>query len=82
MIMISIIINQNLRQNQTFKLIFNLALADLTISSIVDSFSVFGIFLGKRFFDNSMGLCYFIGSACLISCGTSLLTMGFLAFNR
>ena len=81
-VMISILISKDLRQNPTFMLIFNLALADIVINLIVDTFSVIGIYVGKVFFDREIVLCYFVGSFCLIACGTSLVTMALLALNR
>lgn len=41
-----------------------------------------GVVLGKVFFDKNIYLCKFLGSICLIACGTSLMTMVFLALNR
>ena len=61
---------------------FNLALADLTISGFVDSFTVLGVFLGKNYFDERPALCQLIGAICLIACETSLVNIGFLAVNR
>nr|QVK45856.1 G protein-coupled receptor [Proales similis] len=68
--------------NPTNMLIFNLALADLTISGFVDSFTVVGILVGKNFFDHNMILCHIIAAICLIACETSLMNIGFLAINR
>jgi hypothetical protein len=78
----SILISKDLRNNSTCILCLNLALADLSISFFVNMFTLIGILVGKKFFDQNKSLCEFIGSSCLISCATSLLTMGYLAVNR
>jgi hypothetical protein len=78
----SILISKELRNNSTCILCFNLALADLSISFFVNMFTLVGILVGKTFFEKNRSLCEFIGSSCLISCATSLLTMGYLAVNR
>jgi hypothetical protein len=63
-------------------LVFNLALADLTISGFVDTLAVIGVFKGRNYFDERPVLCGFIGAICLIACETSLMNIGFLAINR
>ena len=83
MVMIAIGISKELRVNSTFMLIFNLALADISVNIVVDTFSVVGVLVGRSYFvRRQLALCYFIGSVCLIACGSSLLTMCLLAFNR
>ncbi len=66
----------------TNMMVFNLALADLTISGFVDTFAVLGVFLGENYFNARPILCQFIGAICLIACETSLVSIGLLAFNR
>lgn len=78
----SILISKELRNNSTCILCLNLALADISISFFVNMFTMVGILVGKKFFDQNKALCEFIGASCLVSCGTSLLTMGYLAVNR
>ncbi len=78
----SILISKELRNNSTCILCLNLGLADLSISFFVNMFTLVGILVGKKFFTENRALCVFIGSSCLISCATSLLTMGYLAVNR
>jgi hypothetical protein len=41
-----------------------------------------GIYFGEVFFQEKSSFCIFIGSICLVSCGTSLFSMAFLALNR
>ena len=62
--------------------VFNLSIADFFISLLVDSFTAVGVLAGKNFFDKRPGLCEFVAFACLVFCETSLITIGFLAFNR
>jgi G protein-coupled receptor 50 len=62
--------------------IFNLALSDLIVALLIDSFTVAGILTGRNYFMNNFELCIIIGSACIIGCGSALYNMLFLAFNR
>jgi hypothetical protein len=62
--------------------VFNLAIADFCISLLVDSFTAVGVLFGKNYFDKRPGLCQFIAFACLVFCESSLISIGFLAFNR
>jgi len=62
--------------------VFNISIADFFISLLVDSFTAVGVLAGKNFFDKRPGLCEFVAFACLVFCETSLITIGFLAFNR
>lgn len=78
----SILMSKELRTNSTCLLCLNLAIADFSITCFVNGFTIVGIMAGKRFFDQNPGLCDLVGSICLVSCGTALLTMGFLALNR
>ena len=41
-----------------------------------------GVFLGKTYFDERIVFCKLVGAICLIACETSLMNIGFLAFNR
>jgi len=41
-----------------------------------------GAVRGVTFFDNFPGLCRVLGSACIISCCTSLLSIGCISLNR
>lgn len=41
-----------------------------------------GSLVGKRFFDENPFWCQFSGAMCIIACGTSLVSMAFLAINR
>ncbi|RNA16468.1 melatonin receptor type 1B-B-like [Brachionus plicatilis] len=68
--------------SSTNMLVFNLALADLTISTMVDSFTVVGVLQGKSYFDQRPILCHFVAGICLVACETSLMNIGFLAINR
>ena len=45
-------------------------------------FQLKGCLAGQQFFDQYPVLCQFSGAMCLIACGTSLVSMGFLAINR
>jgi hypothetical protein len=74
--------DKKLNKNPTFMLMFNLALSDIGISTFVHTFTNVGILFGEEFFQKRHELCIFLGSFCLISCGTSLFNMGFLAINR
>lgn len=100
-IIATIIVNKDLR-SATYMLMFNLSLADLVVSSVVNTFTVVGnsiyqfksslnalfksfisgVFVSKAFFDRSPFACQLIGAICLTACVTSLLSIGFLAFNR
>ena len=82
MIIGSILISRDLRASSTFKLITNLAFADLSINIVVDSFSIVGVFGGKQFFDKHTLLCHLVGSCCIISCVTALISMFTIALNR
>jgi hypothetical protein len=62
--------------------VFNLSIADFFISLLVDSFTVVGVLAGKNYFIKRPGLCEFIAFSCLVFCETSLISIGFLAFNR
>ena len=47
------------------------------------SFSLYlGVLLGKKFFDQNWLVCQLVGAICLVTCVTSLISIGFLAFNR
>jgi hypothetical protein len=63
-------------------LIFNLSISDLIISAIVDLFSVVAVFAGKSFFSDKKIFCEFLAAICLVACATSMINIGFLAFNR
>ena len=41
-----------------------------------------GTLAGKKHYDDNPVLCQFVAAACIIGCGTSLVSMGFLAVNR
>nr|QVK45869.1 G protein-coupled receptor [Proales similis] len=78
----SILYSRELRVNSTYMLILNQSIAELFISLIVDAAPILGLIYGAGFFQQNFDLCVFIAASCLISCGTSLVSMGFLAFNR
>ena len=59
-------ISKELRRNATCILILNLALGDLLISLVVNSFAVVGVMAGKAFFDRHMFMCEIVGALCLI----------------
>ena len=55
-------ISKELRRNATCILILNLALGDLLISLVVNSFAVVGVMAGKAFFDRHMFMCEIVGA--------------------
>ena len=71
-----------LRENPTFVMILNLSASDLAVSVAVDSFTLVGTLAGEEFFIQSPFWCQFSGAMCIIACGTSLVSMAFLAINR
>ena len=79
--MTAIIITKELH-NPTSMLIFNLSLADISVSALVDGLTIVGILAGKKWFDSIPALCEFVAALCLVSCATSMVNIGFLAFNR
>lgn len=81
LIMGSIICSKELH-TVTNMLIFNLSMADILISGFVDIFSVIGILLGRKWFSDKTQFCEFIAAVCLVACATSMINIGFLAFNR
>ena len=71
---ISLFVNSGTVVGKSIYLIYMLQYSEIILKK--------GVFAGKKFFDQNMPFCIFISAACLIACGTSLLTMGILAFNR
>ena len=46
------------------------------------AFGVSGVLGGKSHFDRNPFWCHFGAGICVVACGTSLMSMGFLAINR
>lgn len=44
--------------------------------------SFLGVLVGENYFTENFALCGFVAAICLIACETSLMSIGFLAFNR
>ncbi|XP_064621987.1 melatonin receptor type 1B-like [Lineus longissimus] len=62
--------------------ILNLAIADLTVTSLVDPMSIAGVVLGPKYFNDRPALCKAIGSLCLASCVCSLYSIAAISLNR
>ncbi|RNA44762.1 melatonin receptor type 1B-B-like [Brachionus plicatilis] len=78
---LAIIFNKELNA-PNYWIIVNLSIADLHISSLINSFNAIGVLAGEDFFLNRKPLCTIIGFLCLIFCGSSLLNIALLALNR
>ncbi|KAL5005518.1 hypothetical protein ScPMuIL_018974 [Solemya velum] len=77
----SIIVYKPLRTTGNM-FIFNLAIADMCITAIVDPFSFVGVMNGPRFFMNEAILCHVVASLCTVSCTCSMWTIAAVAVNR
>ena len=69
-------------QSTSNLIVFNLAVADILISLIVDTFTLVGLFEGAEYFYDKPSLCIFVGFFCLVACESSLMSIGLVAFNR
>nr|QVK45861.1 G protein-coupled receptor [Proales similis] len=78
----SILYFKNLRTNPTYIILKNQSFADLLITLVVLTGSAVGPWIGSEFFIEHHTLCHAISAICLISCATTLLSMGILALNR
>ncbi|CAF0949684.1 unnamed protein product [Brachionus calyciflorus] len=78
---LAILVNKEFHATN-YLIIVNQSIADLLISSFINSFNVIGVFAGEIFFLNRKPLCSIIGFLCLLLCGASLLSIASLAINR
>ena len=62
--------------------VINLAVADLCVTIIVDSFGIVGIASEGRFFDDKRVLCDMVGVFCVTSCACSMWNIAHISFNR
>ena len=62
--------------------VINLAVADLCVVIIIDSFGLVGIASEGTFFDDKRVLCDMVGVFCVTSCACSLWSIGHISFNR
>lgn len=69
-------------KNSTNILILNLSLADLAVSSVLNSFVVVGVLAGESFFKLRPILCQFVAGWCVTTCEASIANIGLLALNR
>ena len=62
--------------------IVNLAIADLMICIIADSFGIVGVITKGQIFKDNPGFCDFLGCVCVTSCCCSLWSITAIAINR
>ncbi|XP_054750642.2 melatonin receptor type 1A-like [Lytechinus pictus] len=59
----------------------NLAVADLSVSAVINGFGILGL-INVRFFEDKPALCEIIGIVCVTSCCGSLWSLASIAINR
>ncbi|XP_033640794.1 melatonin receptor type 1B-B-like [Asterias rubens] len=62
--------------------VINLAVADLCVTIVVDSFGIVGIASEGTFFDDKRVLCDMVGVFCVTSCACSMWNIAHISFNR
>ncbi|XP_002737093.1 melatonin receptor type 1B-like [Saccoglossus kowalevskii] len=62
--------------------IINLAVADMTVTLVVNTFNVIGIIRTQRFFLENVPLCDIVGAICMVSCTCSLWSIMGISVNR
>nr|AKQ63072.1 orphan G-protein coupled receptor 64 [Platynereis dumerilii] len=81
LVMASFAVNPAL-QNSKNVFIFNVALADILVTSIADPFGILGMVYGSEYFDSRPAVCDFIATLCIAACVTALFSIGGISFNR
>ena len=80
-IMAAILVTKELRTTSNL-IVFNLALANFSISFLIYSFEAICVLWKLVFFVDRPGLCPFIAGFRLLNCEASLMSIGLIAFNR
>ncbi|XP_071481521.1 melatonin receptor type 1B-B-like [Diadema antillarum] len=81
LVIAAVLLHKNLR-NVGNVFIVNLAVADLSVSTIVNSFGIVGLVTEARFFIGKGALCQFVGVICITCCACSMWTIAAIGLNR